>query len=87
MIKAQKIQQRLFNESMRVVVRTGFGSIKYGDFGDVISFTDEVNVANRVPAQNAGWQAIRYRNQWFQVFGGYHTPAFICLNSPIRSAT
>ena len=80
------IQQRLFNESVWFVVRTGTGSIVY-DNPNPVRFSDEVEWASRVPVQNAGWQAVRYKNHWYQVFGGYHTPMFICLNSPIRPAT
>jgi hypothetical protein len=80
------IQQRLFNDSVRFVVRSGNGSITY-DNPNPVRFTDEVCWANRVPVQNAGWQAVRYQNRWYQLFGGVHTPYFVCLNSPIRSAT
>lgn len=84
MILMPKTQQRLFNESVRFVVRTGGGSI---DYANPVRFTDEVRWADRVPVQHAGWQAVRYRNRWYQLFGGFRTPMFICLNSPIRSAT
>jgi len=77
-------QQRLFNESVRFVVRTGCGSIEYGD---QVCFSDEVQWADRVPVDHVGWQAVRFNNHWYQLFGGFRTPRFICLNSPIRSAT
>jgi len=86
MIRTKK-QMRLFSESVRFVVRTGDGHIAYTSANDQVHFSDEVRWVDRVPLQNAGWQAVRFDNQWYQLFGGCRTPFFICLNSPIRSAT
>jgi lipocalin len=78
------IQQRLFNESVQFVVRTGHGHIQYGES---VRFSDTILTATRVPETHAGWRAVRYQNHWYELCGGIRTPLFICLNSPIRSAT
>lgn len=90
------IQQRLFNESVLIVVRKGTGSIIYDqdlqikrivDSGSCEpcprDFADEVDRVDRVPREHAGWQSVRYQKKRYQLFGGIRTLFFICLNSPI----
>lgn len=79
------MQQRLFTEPLQIRVRTGLGSIIYADDPHCprISFTDEVELIDRIPREHSGWQSIRYKKQRYQLFGGVRTNFFICLNSPI----
>ena len=38
----------------------------------------------RVPRERCGWRAVRYKNQWYQLFGGFRVDYFIDINFPIR---
>jgi hypothetical protein len=76
-------QRTFFRDSVQFVVRTGEGTIQYDMLGTA-SFSDEVCVVDRVPIDHVGWASVRYKNRWYQLFGGIRTPYFVCLNSPIR---
>ena len=64
----------------RFDVRTGLGTVRMSDG----TFTDIVEVAERVPRQHRNWQSVTYKGKRYQLFGGIHTNWFICLNSPIK---
>lgn len=72
--------------NIEIVVRSGTGSLfpfrDSSDYYDVV-FNDELDKVIRSPRQHSGWQSVRYGRKRYQLFGGIHTPYFICLNSPI----
>jgi hypothetical protein len=66
---------------MLFTVRTGLGTVSL----HTGEFSDEVEQADRVPRQHAGWQSVRYKGKRYQFFGGIRTSFFIDLSNPIRS--
>ena len=64
---------------LQIVVRTGRGTVTDGR-----RFNDQVGIVWRIPRFNVGWQAVTYKRQRYQLFGGVRTPYFICLNNPIK---
>ena len=66
------------NSSLLISVRTGKGDLKSDR-----TFTDVVETVNRKPRFNVGWQAVTYKRQRYQLFGGIRTGYFICLSNPL----
>lgn len=73
-----------------LVVRTGKGSVGNvpavydPKHNPMTEFTDSVEIVERVPRQHSAWQAVFYKGQRYQLFGGIHTFWFICLDHPLK---
>lgn len=67
------------DKAVELVVRLGLGTVT-----DEVQFSDKVEIVDRVPTFNVGWQSVTYKGRRYQLFGGIRTPFFICLNDPIK---
>ena len=42
-------------------------------------------IIERIPQEMSGWQKVRYKNKFYQLFGGIRTDYFICTYTYLKT--